>query len=199
MKAAFAIWNNRIAPVFDVTRRIVVVEFDSGRIIDEHHETLPDNVLSQKALRLAELGIETLVCGAISRSLQTMVAGRGVRVIAFIAGDVQEVIQAWFAGTLAQGVFAMPGCRRRRRRHVDDINQEGYLMGGRNRNGKESCRDRGQGWSGQGSRGMGRPPVATNADSYCVCLQCGHKERHERGIPCTQQQCPQCGINMTRQ
>lgn len=129
MKAAFAIWNNRIAPVFDVTRRIVVVEFDSGRIIDEHHETLPDNVLSQKALRLAELGIETLVCGAISRSLQTMVAGRGVRVIAFIAGDVQEVIQAWFAGTLAQGVFAMPGCRRRRRRHVDDINQEGYLMG----------------------------------------------------------------------
>ncbi len=67
MKTAFAYWDKRIAPVFDTARQIHVVEAESGRIVREALETLESDVLVQKALRLSELGISTLVCGAISR------------------------------------------------------------------------------------------------------------------------------------
>ena len=70
MKTAFAHWDDRIAPVFDIARRIHVVEADSGRIVAEAGEVLADDLPVQKAHRLVELGVGTLVCGAISRPFQ---------------------------------------------------------------------------------------------------------------------------------
>ncbi len=34
---------------------------------------------------------------------------------------------------------------------------------------------------------------------FCICPQCGYKRFHEPGIPCREQQCPQCGIQMVRE
>ena len=27
----------------------------------------------------------------------------------------------------------------------------------------------------------------------CTCPNCGHKEAHQRGIPCSEKTCPKCG------
>jgi predicted Fe-Mo cluster-binding NifX family protein len=115
MKTAFAVWNKRIAPVFDVARHIHIVETESGRIVGEAREELTDEVPARKALHLAELGIGTLVCGAISWPLQEMVAAYGIRVVPFVAGDLREVIEARLSGRLEKDVFAMPGCCNRGR------------------------------------------------------------------------------------
>jgi predicted Fe-Mo cluster-binding NifX family protein len=112
-KAAFAYWDNRIAPVFDSANQVYLVEVDSNRITAETLEVLPDDQLVQKALRLAELAVETLVCGAISRSLHEIVCAYGIQVVPFVAGELREVIQAWRSNNLYTDAFAMPGCRRR--------------------------------------------------------------------------------------
>lgn len=110
MKIAFACWDNRIAPVFDTARQIHLIETDSGKIIAETQEALFDNAPLRNAARLAELDIKTLVCGAISRPLQKMVMAYGINVIPFVAGELQEVIQAWIGGALPNDRFSMPGC-----------------------------------------------------------------------------------------
>jgi predicted Fe-Mo cluster-binding NifX family protein len=113
MKAAFAVWKDRIAPVFDVTHTVRLVETDGKQIISQTQAVLAGDLANQKALRLAELEVNTLVCGAISKSLQSMVAAYGIQVIAFVTGDLQEIIQAWIRGKLEGAAqFAMPGCRR---------------------------------------------------------------------------------------
>ncbi|MEW6326694.1 MAG: NifB/NifX family molybdenum-iron cluster-binding protein [Thermodesulfobacteriota bacterium] len=159
MKTAFAVWNHRIAPVFDVTRQIHLVEAESGRIVSEAEESLPDDPGTGRGLRLAELGVDTLVCGAISRPMQAMVTAYGIRVIPFLAGDLREVIQAWLSGVLEKEVFAMPGCcregRRRRFQGVCNLTQEEYLMKGRNQ-GKMNPRG-GQGRGRMGERPGGGP------------------------------------------
>ena len=137
-KAAFAIWKNRIAPVLDVARHLHLVEAESGRIIRETEASLGDELLSRKALDLAEHRIDVLVCGAISRPLQEMVAAFGIRVIPFIAGDLNEVVQAWVTGGSDWSAFAMPGCRGRGRRRGRGVGmaaglQAGETMTGRNR------------------------------------------------------------------
>ena len=113
MKTAFTYWNNRIAPVFDTARQIRVIETESGQIIRETLETMKFDLPVQKALRLSELGITTLVCGAISKPLNEIVTAYGIRVISFVAGERQEVINAWHTGNLEPGTFAMPGCGER--------------------------------------------------------------------------------------
>ncbi len=34
---------------------------------------------------------------------------------------------------------------------------------------------------------------------YCVCEKCNYKIPHQRGIPCSKLQCPNCGINLKRE
>ncbi|MEW6520871.1 MAG: NifB/NifX family molybdenum-iron cluster-binding protein [Thermodesulfobacteriota bacterium] len=114
-KTAFAYWDNRIAPVFDCARQICLVEADASGISKETQEMPPDDQPVQKALRLTELAVDTLVCGAISRSLHETISACGIRVVPFVAGEVEEIIQAWRSGNLQGDAYAMPGCRRHRR------------------------------------------------------------------------------------
>jgi uncharacterized protein len=52
---------------------------------------------------------------------------------------------------------------------------------------RDSLKGRGRmGGSGEGPSGE------------CVCTKCGHKVPHERGVPCYQRKCPECGAAMTR-
>lgn len=116
-KAAFASWNDRIAPVFDVAQWIHLVETECGQIIRQIRANVAGEAPGQKAWRLAELEVGILVCGAISRPMQAMITAYGIEVIPFIAGDLQEVIAAWLCGKLAgSDKYRMPGCRRTRGR-----------------------------------------------------------------------------------
>jgi len=199
MKAAFAHWNNRIAPVFDIAREIHVAEAESGRIVAETEEALADDMPVRRALRLVELGVGTLVCGAISRPLQAMVAAYGIRVIPFVAGDLSEVIQAWLRGGLDGDEFSMPGCcGRGRHRGICGLNQEEYLMNERGRGGMGPGGGQGRGRGRQGRGRMGGP-LAGGAGGSCLCPKCGHREPHKLGLPCVQKPCPKCGTAMIRE
>ncbi len=195
MKAAFATWSNRIAPVFDVARLVQVIEARAGRQVGEAQLAVLDGTPVSRALRLAELGVDTLVCGAISRPLHDLVAGQGIRVIPFVAGELDEVVRAWLSGELSGTAFAMPGCRRRyrvrggRRHRLEDYHMRG------------SGRRFGQGSSQAPRGGFGRmgSPNAAGPSGFCVCPQCGRRVPHERGVPCVEQTCPACGAAMIRE
>lgn len=133
-KIAFAYWGNRIAPVFDIARQIRIVEVESGRIARESEEILPSNLPSHKAVRLTELGIGTLICGAVSGPVLGLLEGYGIQVIPFIAGDVNDVINAWLNGRLNDNVFSMPGCGMRNRRRIDNASDINRGMHPRNNN-----------------------------------------------------------------
>lgn len=196
MKTAFAYWENRIAPVFDTARQIKIVETDSGKIVNETLENLPEEMPVQKTMRMLELGVEGLVCGAISRQMLSMVSAYGIKVLPFVAGDLRDVISAWLAGSLEREKFAMPGCcgpGRRRFREKDSGFQEVNEM-------NQKGRVRGRGGRGQGGRGFGRMDgsFANENVGYCVCPQCGHSQPHERGFPCFEISCPKCGTPLIR-
>ena len=118
MKTAFSVWEQRIAPVFDISRQIHLVEFDGTRITTEKAHAISGEDVPQRVAWLAEQGVTTLVCGAVSRPLQERLAAAGINVVPFVAGELREVIRASLDGTLCGAAFAMPGCcgQRRRRR-----------------------------------------------------------------------------------
>jgi predicted Fe-Mo cluster-binding NifX family protein len=117
-KAAFPVWEGRIAPLFDTARDLHVVEAESGRVVLESDELLPTGPPGRMGSCLADLGVETLVCGAISRSMREVVASFGIRVVSFVSGERDEVIRAWLGGGLAQPAFTMPGCGGRHRARI---------------------------------------------------------------------------------
>ena len=115
MKTAFSVWEQRIAPVFDTARQIHLVESDGTRITAEKAHAISGEDVPQKVAWLADQGVATLVCGAVSRPLQQQLASAGIKVVPFVAGDLRQVIQASFDGSLNGAAFTMPGCCGRRR------------------------------------------------------------------------------------
>ena len=71
-------------------------------------------------------------------------------------------------------------------------------MNGKERGGMKKGGGQGQGRGGQG-RNRGAGSLMTNTTGTCRCPNCGHQEPHDRGVPCMQKQCPNCGRAMARQ
>jgi predicted Fe-Mo cluster-binding NifX family protein len=99
MKVALPIWDDRISPVFDVARKLRVVEVEDGGEIDRiDHRVSPGSHVSL----LSELGVEVLICSAISRALEASARSAGIEVIADVFGEVDEVIRAYLRDDLAE-------------------------------------------------------------------------------------------------
>lgn len=115
MRSAFSLWNERIAPVFDVAKHLWIVETEAGEITAQKERRFSSDDPHERALRLVTLQVEQLVCGAISQSSHQALVEQGIRVIPFIAGDLHQVVQACLTNQLSDGKLAMPGCRHGRR------------------------------------------------------------------------------------
>jgi predicted Fe-Mo cluster-binding NifX family protein len=127
MRVAVPVWQGRVSPVFDVAGQLLVAELAEGTEGPRREYPLPSAEPEQRASQLAELQVETLICGAISRALEALLSEHGIKVCGRICGNIDEVLKAFAAGTLGDE-YAMPGCcsqprrrfrggRRRGRRH----------------------------------------------------------------------------------
>jgi len=115
MVVAFAVWDDRISPVFDTAGTVLLADIEGGTVLSRRTEAIEGAVPSEKVGRLKALGAGTLVCGAISRSLAELITAEGIRLVPFVAGDVEEVVSAFACGTLPGPAFVMPGCGMQRR------------------------------------------------------------------------------------
>jgi predicted Fe-Mo cluster-binding NifX family protein len=115
MKVAVPISRGRISPVFDVAERLLVVRIEDGREVDRHEERITETAASRRAVCLAELGVDVLVCGAVSRPLEAMIAASGIQMIPWRCGPVEQVLDALMSRQLTEEAYAMPGCCGRRR------------------------------------------------------------------------------------
>ena len=123
MKVGISVWDGRVSPVFDVARRLLVVQLGGGEGQSREDTEISEMFPAARVRRICELGVDVLICGAISGPLEGMLAASGVQVIPQICGAVDEVLAAFRSGKLTQATFLMPGCRGRhwrfrRRRHL---------------------------------------------------------------------------------
>jgi len=114
MRIAVAVWRDRVSPVFDVAGSLLLVDLEDGAPLQRSDANIQEEDIVARVQKLSELGVDVLICGAISRPLETMLTAAGVKVIARICGGVEEVLDAHRTGRLGDRAFAMPGCCGRR-------------------------------------------------------------------------------------
>lgn len=124
MKAAFSIEGDRIAPVFDAARNLLVLEEKDCEIVSMEEKKLDGELQIENAIRLSKMGVETLLCGAISSSFKRILSAYGIKVLPFLTGKTDEIVRGWLSGNIPDAHFSMPGCstaenkkQRRKKRH----------------------------------------------------------------------------------
>ncbi len=106
MRVAIPVWQGRIAPVFDVARQVAVYTVVDGAVTALARRPLDT---AGRAAALRTLGVEVLICSAISRSLGSVLVSAGIEVVGDVCGPVEEIVAAYAHGTLGDGRYASPG------------------------------------------------------------------------------------------
>jgi predicted Fe-Mo cluster-binding NifX family protein len=110
MKIAIPVWQGRVSPVFDVAGQLLLVDLADDREIAREEKQVEETTFEERSGKLAEFGVEMLICAGISRVLEASLIERGIQVTSRICGDIEEVLAAYQAGSLGEERFAMPGC-----------------------------------------------------------------------------------------
>ena len=110
MKIAIPIWNGDVSSVFDFAHRLLVVDVEGQQETNRSEIQLERQGGPQRVSQLVGLGIDVLICGAVSRPLVSMLTASNIEVIPFVSGPVDEVINAYINGRLAERRFLQPGC-----------------------------------------------------------------------------------------
>ncbi|MDP3481608.1 MAG: NifB/NifX family molybdenum-iron cluster-binding protein [Desulfoprunum sp.] len=110
MKIAMTVWGERISPVLDCARTLLVAEIVREEVVARRYELFDARCLGQIMQILARQGISVLICGAISQEPANIIEAGGIQLIPFLAGDAEIILQT-FARGQAISAFAMPGCR----------------------------------------------------------------------------------------
>ncbi len=108
MKVAITVWENRVSPVFDSAHKVIVADIENGEVVDRCDESLDAEQPLFRADKLSHLGVNVLICGEISKLLKSLIRSHGIRVIPFITGEVNQVLDAYQKDLLDTPSFQMP-------------------------------------------------------------------------------------------
>ncbi len=154
MKAALTIWEKRISPVFDSAQMLLVAEIKNKEVINKQHEKFNPEMPSRLTNMLIGLNVDVLICGAISEIPANAIEACGIKLIPFIAGNVNEVLDTYAKGLQLEPAYLMPGCGKNCQRQEKGHNR-------RNKRRKEVIMPKKDGTGPQGKgqgtgKGMGK-------------------------------------------
>jgi predicted Fe-Mo cluster-binding NifX family protein len=112
MKAAIPIVGTCVSPRFDCGAALLVAEIDGGVVTSRQEVVDGASNSLQRVARLRELGVEVLVCGAVTGFLLRHLAANGIRVFPWVSGEASEVLDSLTRGR--SPLAAVPALRRGR-------------------------------------------------------------------------------------
>jgi predicted Fe-Mo cluster-binding NifX family protein len=110
MKAAFTVWDEKISPVFDSANKLLIVEIKNKEIKKEFYANFNPKTEDKLIETLALLGIDELVCGAITQHHMSIIEGGTIKLISFIGGNIKDILETYAMGNPLIPGFLMPGC-----------------------------------------------------------------------------------------
>lgn len=112
MKIAMPAYKSTVSNTFDFARKLLVVTIEDGSETQRSEVEIAGRAPAQRAAQVKGLGVDVVICGAVSHILAGMIEMAGIEIVPEITGSVDEVLQAYLSNELTGPRYLMPGCRR---------------------------------------------------------------------------------------
>ena len=109
MKIAISEYENHVATAFDFANNVIVCTCEDGKTVKKEHLILDDQFIPSRSMKLKNVGIDILICGAISNPSAFMLQHQGIEVISGITGNVDVVIREFLRGNINSPQYWLPG------------------------------------------------------------------------------------------
>lgn len=110
MRIAIPVSGNRISTVFEAADELLLIETGAEKAQQRSRIAWVGENAIGRTVRIREMGVQVLICGAMSGAVEYMLEAAGVRVISFVRGTVDEILGAFRSGKLGEKRFFLPGC-----------------------------------------------------------------------------------------
>lgn len=110
MKIAVTTWGNRVSPVFDSARTLLIAEVADQTVKNPVYESFSPENLPELTAILHSAGVSTLICGAISTRPANTIVDDHIRLISFVSGNAMEILRGFARRHSIDPAFMMPGC-----------------------------------------------------------------------------------------
>lgn len=111
---AVPVFQNRISPLMDVSNRYMIYETEDGEIKQKIDISLNAEGEPQRVEKLKDIGVNTIICGAVSGYVAHIVGEKGMRLLPMIYGPIDEVIDRYLDNSLASYCPKPEGCEHRK-------------------------------------------------------------------------------------
>ena len=110
LKIAITAWGNRVSPVFDAARTLLVAQIENQTIQTQTYtEFCPDAILELVSL-LTKMKVSTLICGAISTKPADTIVENHIRLVSFVSGNALDILNSFASRHTIDQTHMMPGC-----------------------------------------------------------------------------------------
>ena len=91
--------------------RLLIIEVENLNETARFKTYLYEQDIPRRCLRIQDLKVNVLICGAISRPFSMLLMSAGIKIISGISGPAEDVLSAYLHGSLSNSKFLMPGCK----------------------------------------------------------------------------------------
>jgi len=128
---AVPVFLDRVSPLMDVSNRYMIYETEDGKIKQRLDISLNADGESQRVEKLKEIGVNTIICGAVSGYVAHIVGEKGMRLLSMIYGPIDEIIEHYLKNSLGTYCSGSGGCKGHKRQRRGQCG-----AGGKGKHGK---------------------------------------------------------------
>jgi predicted Fe-Mo cluster-binding NifX family protein len=103
VKVAVPRFGDRVAPCFEHTTTISIFWLSDGRVSRKRDFTLVSNEPLDRVRLLRDQQVDTLICGGMEQRFEDMLEARGIRVVSWVKGPVDDLVAQFVRGELVAG------------------------------------------------------------------------------------------------
>jgi predicted Fe-Mo cluster-binding NifX family protein len=92
-----------VAPCFEYSATISIFVVEQQQFALQADFTLQSQNPFDRVRLLRDQDVDTLICGGVQDRFEDLVRTHGIRVISWVSGDVEELLERFIAGRLTAG------------------------------------------------------------------------------------------------
>ncbi|MCK5863049.1 MAG: hypothetical protein KAH38_11220 [Candidatus Hydrogenedentes bacterium] len=124
MKIAITEWQGRVSPVCDAATHLLIADVKHRSINNLYTVQMHSEDFHERIRQITALGMDVLICGAISRAMKSALSTTDIKIIPQTCGKVEDILTTFATGRFSQDAFLMPGCCSKCRRFTKQCRQQ---------------------------------------------------------------------------
>lgn len=113
---AVPVYQERVSPLLDVAKKFAVYEIIAGEIKQKIIADIHSDDEAERFGKLKEIGVSLIIGGAVSSFISELINTKGIRLVSWISGPVDDIIELYLKDELKSVQGKNFTCRRGRKR-----------------------------------------------------------------------------------